>query len=194
MESFEREDLKNCNREFEVVWIEIKNKKSKNIIVGCTYRHPHNNLDDYILYINKYLQKLHKENKEVDITGDFNIDLLKYDKNVKYQEFYNLMTSNGFLPQILLPTRVTDSTMTIIDNIYTRVTDSTMTIIDNIYTRVTDSTMTIIDNIYTRVTDSTMTIIDNIYTRVTDSTMTIIDNIYTRVTDSTMTIIDNIYT
>ena len=54
------------------------------------------------------------------------------------------MTSNGFLPQILLPTRVTDSTMTTIDNIYTRVTDSTMTTIDNIYTRVTDSTMTII--------------------------------------------------
>ena len=39
---------------------------------------------------------------------------------------------------IITMTRVTDSTMTIIDNIYTRVTDSTMTIID-IYTRVTDT-------------------------------------------------------
>ena len=29
------------------------------------------------------------------------------------------MTVNGFLPHILQPTRITDSTMTLIDNIYT---------------------------------------------------------------------------
>ena len=34
------------------------------------------------------------------------------------QEFYNLMTSHGFIPQITLPTRITDSSMTLIDNIY----------------------------------------------------------------------------
>ena len=41
------------------------------------------------------------------------------DTNPKYQEFYNLVTANGFLPLILQPTRITDSTMTLIDNIYT---------------------------------------------------------------------------
>jgi len=65
------------------------------------------------------LNKLNKENKDVYIAGDFNIDLLKYDTNNKYQEFYNLMTSSGFLPMILQPTRITSETMTIIDNIYT---------------------------------------------------------------------------
>ena len=44
------------------------------------------------------LNKLTKENKEVYITGDFNIDLLKYDIIPKYQEFYNLMTAHGHLP------------------------------------------------------------------------------------------------
>ena len=44
---------------------------------------------------------------------------MKYDTNIKYKDFYNLMTACGFLPQITQPTRITETTMTIIDNIYT---------------------------------------------------------------------------
>ena len=60
------------------------------------------------------LLKLNKENREIYICGDFNINLLKYDEDIVVQEFYNLMTSHGFIPQ----TRITDSSMTLIDNIY----------------------------------------------------------------------------
>ena len=67
----------------------------------------------------KTLSKINKENKEVYITGDFNIDSLKYEIVPKYQDFYNMMASNGYLPQITMPTRLTDTTMSIIDNIYT---------------------------------------------------------------------------
>ena len=70
------------------------------------------------LLMRNSLNKLNKENKEVYIAGDFNIDLLKYDTNIKYKDFYNLMTASGFLPQITQPTRITETTMTIIDNIY----------------------------------------------------------------------------
>ena len=69
----------------------------------------------YTLY-EKYPIKLNKENKEIYICGDFNI--LKYEEVIVVQEFYNLMTLHGFIPQITLPTRITDSSMTIIDNIY----------------------------------------------------------------------------
>ena len=64
------------------------------------------------------LLKIGKENKEVYIRGDFNINLLKYEHDSAVQDFYNLMTSTGFLPHITLPTRLTDTTMSIIDNIY----------------------------------------------------------------------------
>ena len=118
--AFERDDLKICTKEFEAVWIEIKNKGHKNIIVSCIYRHHHSyNIDDFSMYLNKCLTKLNKESKEVYIAGDFNIDLLKYEINIKYREFYNLMTSNGFLPLIIQPTRITDTSKTLIDNIYT---------------------------------------------------------------------------
>ena len=42
-----RDDLNTQTKEFESIWIEIKNKK-KNIVVGCIYRHPHyKNLSDF---------------------------------------------------------------------------------------------------------------------------------------------------
>ena len=66
-----------------------------------------------------WTKHLNKENIEVYLAGDFNIDILKYDTIPKYQDFYTLMASNGFLPHITLPTRITDTTMSIIDNIYT---------------------------------------------------------------------------
>ena len=52
------------------------------------------------------------------MAGDFNIDLLKYDTNIKYSEFLNTVTSFGFLPHILQPTRITEYSSTVIDNIY----------------------------------------------------------------------------
>ena len=118
-ETFERKDLKICDDEYESVWTEIKIPKSKNIIVGCIYRHPHStNLNNFMSYLQNTMNLLNRENKEIYITGDFNIDLLKYEQNIKYQEFYNIMSSNGFLPQITLPTRITDTSMTLIDNIF----------------------------------------------------------------------------
>ena len=63
------------------------------------------------------LHKLTKENIEV-YTSQVTIDLLKYDSIPKYQEFYNLMTAHGHLPQIIQPTRITETSMTVIDNIY----------------------------------------------------------------------------
>ena len=69
-----------------------------------------------LINMDKTLSKINKENK-VYLTGGFNIDLLKYDMVPKHQDFYNMMASNGYLPQINMPTRLTDTTMSIIDNI-----------------------------------------------------------------------------
>ena len=118
--TIERNDLKICNKEYESTWIEILNQKCKNVVLGCIYRHPHyDNLDDFNSYMKNLFLKLNKENKEVYFCGDFNINLLKYDDEIVVQDFYNLMNSNGYLPQINLPSRITDTTMTLVDNIFT---------------------------------------------------------------------------
>ena len=58
--------------------------------------HPHN-LTDFILYLEKCLNILTKENKEIYLCGDFNIDLLQIETNNHYQQFYNMLCSYGFL-------------------------------------------------------------------------------------------------
>ena len=116
----ERTDLKIQDVEFEGIWIEIPNSRSKNTIVGCLYRHPHNNnTESFFDYLNKCLAQLNKENKEVYISGDFNLDLLKYENKPIIRDFYNLMTSNGYLPLITQPTRLRDNSQSLIDNIFT---------------------------------------------------------------------------
>ena len=56
--------------------------------------------------------------------GDFNIDLLQYDSNTISNDSINSMTAHSFLPHILQPTRVTDHSATVIDNIFSNITDS----------------------------------------------------------------------
>ena len=66
----ERLDLKIIDEEFESVWIEIKNKKSKNIICGSIYRHPHDNIqnfNNFLDYMENTLNKISNENKEIYI-------------------------------------------------------------------------------------------------------------------------------
>ena len=101
---FERSDLKTQNDYFESVWVEIKNKRNKNILCGCIYRHPKYDLSEFMIYLGTSLKKIASENKEVYMCGDFNIDLLKVDEIINYQLYYNLICSFGFLPLIIQPT------------------------------------------------------------------------------------------
>ena len=59
--------------------IEIKNTRSKNIVIASIYRHPHNNFNEFFQYLESCLLQVMKENKELYICGDFNFDLLKID-------------------------------------------------------------------------------------------------------------------
>ena len=52
--------------------------------------------------------------------GDFNIDLLKVDIHRPTHEYLELLYSYSMLPTIYKPTRITESTATIIDNILTK--------------------------------------------------------------------------
>ena len=74
--------------------------KSKNIICGSMYRHPWNNninFENFFNYLSNTLNKLTKENKELYLCGDFNIDLLKIDDKINYKKFYELLCSYGFV-------------------------------------------------------------------------------------------------
>ena len=52
------------------------------------------------------------------LVGDYNINLLNFGTHTKTNEFIDDLISQGFLPYILKPTRVTDTSATLIDHIY----------------------------------------------------------------------------
>ena len=109
------------SKELESTFIEIINNNSPNSIVACIYRHPCMQLEEFNTdYVEPLLEKLSLEqNKKIYIMGDFNVDLMKVDDHNQSSTFLELFESNNLIPQILLPTRITSRSKTLIDNIFT---------------------------------------------------------------------------
>ena len=66
--------------------------------------------------------KIKEENKVSYLMGDLNIDLLKVNIHAKTNEFVNDVISQGFLPKITRPTRITPQSAKLIDHIYIQLT------------------------------------------------------------------------
>ena len=118
------EEFPVTENDFEFLWIEISNQKKKNIICGCIYRHPNKDPTKFLKYIESTISKIDCYKYEIFLIGDFNIDLLQYDSNTISNDFINSMTAHSFLLYILQPTRITDHSATVIDNIFSNITDS----------------------------------------------------------------------
>jgi hypothetical protein len=120
LESKPRNDLtKNIEDSIETKFIEINNKYGKNIIIGVIYRPPNHNFDQFEQAMNKILQAIDRENKICYLMGDFNIDLLKSESCDYSNKFIEQLFTSSFLPLINKPTRITNHTATLIDNIFT---------------------------------------------------------------------------
>ncbi len=68
--------------------------------------------------------ELNGRNKSVYILGDFNVDLLHHETHQHTSDFLNTMFLSSFIPLINHPTRVTESSATLIDNIFTNCHDT----------------------------------------------------------------------
>jgi hypothetical protein len=67
------------------------------------------------------LTNIKEEIKKCTYTGDFNLDLLKYDTHNPTNDFINLNSALSFLPLINKPTRITINSATLIDNCFTNI-------------------------------------------------------------------------
>ena len=112
-------------KELESIFIEILQKTSKNIIIGCIYRHPCMHLKEFNdLFIKSLIKRLTKENKkEVILLGDFNIDLIKSNSNADASEFLDVIYSNNLLPHITSPTQLTSRSHSLIGNIFSNINE-----------------------------------------------------------------------
>ena len=102
----------------ESVFLETMNDKKKNEIFGCIYRHPTMDIKTFNdKYFNEIMTKITDEKKTCYLAGDFNIDLLKSEMT-DTKDYFDILTTNLFVPHITLPTRVTNRSQTLIDNIF----------------------------------------------------------------------------
>ena len=101
----------------ESLMIEIAVKNSKPFLVGCFYRPPEtsrHSSDNFSLQ--SHLSDVLKENKEAIMLGDFNVNYKNLHENT---EFKTTLTLNGFKQLIKKPTRITQTSSTLIDLILT---------------------------------------------------------------------------
>lgn len=122
---------------YETLFVEIDQDLQKNIIIGVLYRPPGNDIKIFQEKIDLQLSKLSRENKICYIAGDFNLNLLNCESHQHTSNFFNSMISSSFYPLINKPTRITNTSATLIDNIFTNnITDKMLTGI--MYTDISD--------------------------------------------------------
>lgn len=99
----------------ESLMIEIYLKKQR-MIIGEIYRVPGSSTTSFEIHIQELLQSC--KGISCFIGSDQNLDLLKHGSHKPTDVFLNKMLSCGLMPTILRPTRVTNTSCTLIDNIY----------------------------------------------------------------------------
>ena len=121
-----REDLKMEDEVAECLTIEIINSNSKNIVICLIYRPPNTDPIKFINCLSTTIECLRSSKKITYLMGDFNIYLLKNDICNIRDNFTNMLHSYNFFPLINTPTRVTETSSTLIDNIFSHLlTDHT---------------------------------------------------------------------
>ena len=105
------------NNMIENLWIEISKLNTK-YIVGCIYRHPNSSIGEFSKMLEASLCKINRRRLSCILMGDININLLKLSSEPAVRDYTNCLISNNFLPCLLIPTRVTSASSTLIDHIY----------------------------------------------------------------------------
>ena len=106
--------------QLETMYIKIKSKMNKSIVVSSLYRPPNTSEQMLQKHLSETIPrtKVEKFNKQVILGMDHNLDLLKGSSHAPTQTFLDLLLSYELLPMITQPTRITQQSATLIDNIY----------------------------------------------------------------------------
>ncbi|XP_041463802.1 uncharacterized protein LOC121414811 [Lytechinus variegatus] len=111
-------DLNVMNQSLETVFVEVVIPGQSNFIVGVVYRPPQSSVENFTDELQDLLSNPVLHSKRVCLLGDFNINLLQYGSNASVNGFLDALASFNLVPLINRPTRVTENTSTLIDNIF----------------------------------------------------------------------------
>ena len=100
--------------EFESILVELKNVNKE--LIGATYRPPNTDPQKFIAAYDELTNRF--KHRKLTIGTDHNMDLIKSDKHDLTQTYLELNFDRGLAPTITKPTRVTNTSATLIDNIF----------------------------------------------------------------------------
>ena len=81
----EWKDLSISKIDSEILSIQITNK-SKNIILSSVYRSPYSNLKEFKSFLKSIFDNIRRNNKSLYWAGDFNINYVDYESNMKIRK------------------------------------------------------------------------------------------------------------
>ena len=94
--------------------------KIKNINLSSVYRPPNTSLKEFKNSLKLIFDNIRRNIKDLYLFGDFNINVLDYEKNVKVKHFVNFAFQNSAILLINKPTRVTRTNATTVDHTLTK--------------------------------------------------------------------------
>ena len=75
-------------------------------------------LKEVIEELTPVLECIERQNANIILAGDTNINLLKMHENIMYCDFFDLLMAHNLCPHITFPTRFSNKNGTLIDNIF----------------------------------------------------------------------------
>ena len=93
-----RTDLSVFDDTLETLFIEMKLNAMQNVIIGVVYRPPGGRIQDFNEAFTNILDTIKFEKKLCYLLGDWNINLLSYDKHNHTAAFIDMLYSYVFLP------------------------------------------------------------------------------------------------
>ena len=106
------------SKNIESTCIELINKKGRNTIVCCIYKHHTITQKQFTQHLKQLLSKISKEKKVCYLAGYFNMNLLHLENDPEIEKYFDLVIYYKFMPLITSPTRIAKSSKTLIDNIF----------------------------------------------------------------------------
>ena len=100
----------------ESCFIELESSKN-NIVIGSLYRPPNTSTTNFVESFHTIITTIQRENKNIIIGLDHNLDLLKHQTHKQTRLFLENIYNNGLVPMITKPTRISNNSATLIDNI-----------------------------------------------------------------------------
>ena len=103
--------------DIDIACVQLSIANTKILVVGL-YRPPNTCIQTFTNQYSSFLEKLDREKYNYYIGDDFNIDLLHCENNEPSGAFLDVSLSHFTYPAIVKPTRITEISSTVIDNIF----------------------------------------------------------------------------